>query len=211
MSTPPALARRALPRRALPRRALPRRTAFTHASLLLATVAMLSACSSAPPSQGGSTPTAAPTPAPTPSAAPEVTITAGPVDTAMGLRAMRIDLLNAGTKPYTVRGYPAVRVLDDGLRPLDVAVLDGTAKISRIERFDGPPRRVTAAPGEHLAAVVVWRNTVADIEVPAMTGRRLEIAPGGGRPAQTVTPDGGIDLGTTGRLAVSAWTTPPAG
>jgi hypothetical protein len=127
----------------------------------------------------------------------------------MGLRAMRVDLLNTGARPYTVRGHPALRVLDAERRPLDVAVLEGTAKISRIEKFDGPARQVTAAPGEHLVAVVVWRNTVTDTQVPATTGRYLEVAPATGRPARLLTPEGGLDLGSTGRLAVSAWTVPP--
>ncbi|GAA2076588.1 DUF4232 domain-containing protein [Actinomadura alba] len=196
MSTPPAASRRTL---------------GTHVGLLLVTIAALSACfSEAKPK--ALDPVRSPTTSSTPGCpASGVAITPAPVDAAMGLRAMRIDLLNCGTAPYTLQGYPAVRVLDADRRPLDVTVLDGTAKISRIERFDGPPKRVTAAPGGHLAAVVVWRNSVTDVEVSAATGRYLEIAPADGRPAQTVTPEGGIDLGTTGRLAVSAWTTPPTG
>jgi hypothetical protein len=187
-----------------------RRTLGAHVGLLLATIVALSACSSAEkPKALNPVRTPTTTNSPTGCPAPGVVITPRPVDAAMGLRAMRIDLFNCGTAPYTVRGYPAVRVLDADRRPLGVTVLDGTAKVSRIERFDGPPKRVTAAPGEHLAAVVVWRNTVTDVEVSAATGRYLEIAPTDGRPAQTVTPDGGIDLGTTGRLAVSAWITPP--
>jgi hypothetical protein len=200
MNTPPAVSRS---------------TTARQVGLLLAAIAALSACApaltgpganampitAAPPSATTSTATGCP-----PSG---VAITAGPIDAAMGLRAMRIDLLNCATRPYTVRGYPAVQVLDDKRRPLDVAVIDGTAAISRIQRFDGPPQRVTAAPGERLAAVVVWRNTVADTQVPATTGRHLKVTPAAGQPAQTVTSDGGIDLGTTQRLAVSAWTTPP--
>jgi hypothetical protein len=194
--------------------------AARRAGPLLATIVALSACAPTPANPGPALPpvTARPTPSATTSAAtscppPGVVITAGLVDAALGLRAMGIDLLNCGTEPYTVQGYPAVRVLDDDRQPLDVAVLDGTAAISSspIVRYDGPPQRVTAAPGERITAVVVWRNTVADTSIPAATGRYLEIAPAEGQPAQTVTPGGGIDLGTTGRLAVSAWITPPTG
>ena len=66
------------------------------------------------------------------------------------------------------------------------------------------PQRVTAAPGERFAAVVVWRNTVADV-TPPVTARYLDVALEPGRSAQRVRPDGGLDLGTTGRLAVSPW------
>jgi hypothetical protein len=186
------------------------RAAVCRAGPLLALIAAVGACTSAPNPGIALTPPVTATAVPgCPSAG--VTLTAGPIDAAMGLRAMRVDLVNCGTEPYTVQGYPAVRVLDDQRRPLGVPVLEGTAAISRIERFEGRPQRVTAAPGGRLAAVVVWRNTVTDASVPAVTGRHLEVVPGGGQPAQTLTPEGGIDLGTTGRLAVSRWITPPSG
>jgi hypothetical protein len=176
-------------------------------------IATVSACALEPAGRSAPPVTAEPTPATTSAATdcppPGVIITAGSIDAAMGLRAMRIDLFNCGTEPYGVQGYPTARVLDDHRRPLKVAVLDGTAAISRIDRFDGRPKRVTAAPGQHLEAVVVWRNTVTDTSVPATTGRYLEIAPVSGQPVQTVTPDGGLDLGSTGRLAVSSWISPP--
>lgn len=134
-------------------------------------------------------------------------ITAGPVDAAMGLRVMSIDLLNCGEEPYTVQGYPIIRVLDDDQQPLDVSILEGTAAIAGgIEPSDGPPQPVTADPGEHILAFVAWRNTVTDVS--PITGHYLEVAPANGQSPQTVTPNGGIDLGTTGRLATGPWRTP---
>ena len=132
---------------------------------------------------------------------------AGPVDAAMGLRVMSIDLLNCGEEPYTVQGYPIIRVLDDDQQPLDVSILEGTAAIAGgIEPSDGPPQPVTADPGEHILAFVAWRNTVTDVS--PITGHYLEVAPANGQSPQTVTPNGGIDLGTTGRLATGPWRTP---
>ncbi len=59
-------------------------------------------------------------------------------------------------------------------------------------------------PGGTAKARVLWRNTVTDGDAVAAT--YLSVAPAPGAPEQLVTPDGGIDLGTTGRLAVNAWT-----
>lgn len=52
---------------------------------------------------------------------------------------------------------------------------------------------------------MLWRNTVTDSNRPATTGTYLQIAPAAGEPAHLILPDGGIDIGTTGRLAVNAW------
>jgi hypothetical protein len=129
----------------------------------------------------------------------------------MGLRAMRIEMVNCGTRPYFANGYPAVRVLDGDRKPLDVAVTNGTSAISRIEGFDGPPKPVTVPPGDKVAAVVVWRNTVTEGTVAATTGTYLGIAPAAGGDWQTVRPDGGIDVGTTGKIGVSPWVRPRQG
>lgn len=161
---------------------------------------------------------AAPTPDPTPPAPTAstgpacppagVSITAGQVEAASGLRALKVEMVNCGTGSYTANGYPALRVLDADRRPLGVTVAEGTAKISRITGFDGPPQPVTLAPGARAAAVLVWRNTVTDATVPATTGAHIEMAPAAGQPAQVLTPDGGVDLGTTGTIATSPWVAP---
>ncbi|GAA4737406.1 DUF4232 domain-containing protein [Phytohabitans rumicis] len=140
---------------------------------------------------------------------PGVTLTAGQVDVAMGLRAMRVEMVNCGSQPYTANGYPTLQVLDADRRHLDVAVVQGTARISRITGFDGPPQPVTLAPGARASAVVVWRNTVTDANVPATTGTHLAMAPAAGQPVQVLSPAGGVDLGTTGTIATSPWV-PPA-
>lgn len=129
----------------------------------------------------------------------------------MGLRAMSVELANCGTGPYTASGYPAVRVLAGDRKPLDVKVANGSSSIARIDGFDGPPKPLTVPPGGTAVAVVVWRNTVTDATVAATNGTYLDVAPAAGGAWQTVTPDGGIDLGTTGRLGVSAWVRPRQG
>jgi hypothetical protein len=170
--------------------------------VLLSATALLAACDgSAPPPPRPAPPTDAAAACPDSGFA----ITTGAVDAALGLRAMSIALVNCGSRPYTVNGYPAVRVLDANRNPLDVEVGNGSSPISAPDSYDTPPRPVTLQPGRTATARLLWRTTVTESTVPATSGAYLEIAPAKGQPAQTVTPQGGIDLGTTGRLGVNAW------
>ncbi|MGW5362025.1 DUF4232 domain-containing protein [Actinopolymorpha pittospori] len=172
---------------------------------LVAGAALLAACSGPAPVP----PPVPPTPSPTSTAAacPKsgVDITAGQVDSAMGLRALGISLTNCGTRDYTANGYPVVRVLDEDRHPLDITVGNGSSPVSAPDSYDVPPRPVTLRPGEQVTARILWRNTVTDSTVRTTNGRYLEIAPAPGEPAQIIAPSGGIDLGTTGRLAVNDW------
>ncbi|MEO3742702.1 DUF4232 domain-containing protein [Plantactinospora sp. B5E13] len=171
---------------------------------LLGATALLAGCGgpSRPPVPE---PTVTVAPTPTASCADGFQISAGQVSAAMGLRALGIELRNCGTAPYRVQGFPVVRLLDDRRQPLDVTVGNGSSPVSAPDSYDGPPREVVLAPGEVARARVLWRNTVTEATTPATNGSFLEIAPAPGTPAQLVAPDGGIDLGTTGRLAVNAW------
>ncbi|MCZ7415236.1 DUF4232 domain-containing protein [Streptomyces sp. WMMC897] len=147
-----------------------------------------------------------PTPSPEPITCPDSGVritTPWPPEAAMGLRAMGLTLTNCGDTPYTVEGYPEARVLDAERRPVDVQVLDGTGRIAGIGGEDGAVRRVTLQPGESAQASVVWRNTVEFGDV--VHAPHLDVAPGAGEPWHTLTPDGGLDLGTTGRIALSPW------
>ncbi|WP_229786614.1 MULTISPECIES: DUF4232 domain-containing protein [Actinokineospora] len=187
-----------------PAATLPPRRTVRRLAALLGGSAALAACASPAPVP----PPPPPPPAPTSAVAacPEsgVEITAGEVESAMGLRALGILLTNCGTDDFTVNGYPVVRVLDADHRPLDVTVGTGSAPVSAPDAYDVPPEPVTLRPGDHVTARVLWRNTV-DSTAPATQGHFLEVAPAEGEPAQLLAPDGGIDLGTTGRLAVNAW------
>jgi hypothetical protein len=137
-----------------------------------------------------------------------VLVRAGAVDAASGLRAMRLELLNCGTAAYSVNGYPDVRVLDEDRKPFDVTVVRGSSAVALIDGFDTAPAPVTAMPGEWLTVGLVWRNTVTDVVVDPVNGTYLEVVPAPGQPPQTVRPDGPVDLGTTGRLGITAWGVP---
>lgn len=127
----------------------------------------------------------------------------------MGLRVMRVEMVNCGNGPYRVDGYPALRVLDGERKPMTIEVLDGFSAItSSITGFDGAPKPVELSPGQAAAAVVVWRNAVTEASTTSTNATYLEIAPADGQPPQVVAVDGGLDLGTTGRLGVSPWTPP---
>jgi hypothetical protein len=173
--------------------------------------------SAADPQPGPRTtsPTSSPTRSPatvepsgTPGACPPsgMLVRLGGHDAAMGLRVLGIELVNCGSVPITLNGYPEVRILDDDRALLPVTVIRGSTAVASIDNFDTPPAPVTAAPGGRLVAGLVWRNRVEAGEV--VTGTYLEIVPAPGQPAQTVRPEGRIDLGTTGRLGVTAWGPP---
>ncbi|WP_413104686.1 DUF4232 domain-containing protein [Streptomyces sp. Inha503] len=150
------------------------------------------------------------TPSPTaPAACPDsgVLLRAAEADAAMGLRVQRIELVNCGTRAYTVSGHPSVQVLDEDLEPLEVTVSHGASAIATLDGFETATGPVRLKPGERAVARLAWRNLVTDVTRPAADGRYLKIAPnGGGEDAQTV-PDH-VDLGTTGKLGVSAWARP---
>ena len=146
--------------------------------------------------------TAEPTPAAT--CSPEgIAITERGVSAAMGLRALGLELVNCGDRPYELRGYPAVTLRDADGDPIRVRVIPGAAPIT--SGFDQPPTRIVLAPGERAGAALIWRNLVTDATVVATDGTELDVAPVAGRPAYPVALDGPIDLGNTGRLGVSAW------
>jgi hypothetical protein len=134
-----------------------------------------------------------------------VTFVAAGSDAAMGIRVLTIEMVNCGTSPYTVEGYPRVRLFDEDHEPVEVEVAQGSAGIASVPAFDDPPEPVTLRPGEKAAAGLLWRNLVTDATVPATTATYLEAAPARGRPWQPVPQPVTIDLGNTGRLGVGAW------
>jgi hypothetical protein len=124
----------------------------------------------------------------------------------MGLRALDISLVNCGRKTYRVTGYPVVRALGKDRKRLKLTVLHGVTEIAGpLPNASGPPRRVVLEPGHRATFVVVWRNTYNDIRHPPVNAVYLSVAPATGRPAQVVMPEGGLDLGSTGRFGVSPW------
>jgi hypothetical protein len=124
-------------------------------------------------------------------------------DAAMGLRALGLELVNCGDRPYQLNGYPILHVFDEQREPIMLRVVNGAGEIT--SGFDQPARPVDLAPAERATAVVLWRNLVTDSTVVATNGEFLTVAPAAGQPAEEVDPDGPIDLGNTGRIGVSAW------
>ncbi|MFI9237419.1 DUF4232 domain-containing protein [Streptomyces sp. NPDC053079] len=156
------------------------------------------------PSTGSHAPSA-PTSVPSDCAEEGLRVTAGAVDGAMGLRSFEVRLVNCGSTSRTVNGYPDVRVLDERGQALDVAVHHGLAAVASSGVDDSVPRPVTLRPGQAAEAVVLWRNTYDDTSRPPLHGTHLNVAPAPGGTWQRLTPDGGVDLGSTGKLAVGPW------
>ncbi|MCY1140876.1 DUF4232 domain-containing protein [Actinoplanes sp. Pm04-4] len=173
-------------------------------ALALLVVVLLAGCATTQPyattpatSQAGTTPTCP---------AEGVQLRTDDVDAAMGLRALGITLINCGHAPYQVDDYPRVRALDEDHSPLNVTVLEGVGDIAPgIPIAGATPQPLVLQPGERAGAAVVWRNKYDDIREPPVDVVYLRMAPQLGRPAQLLEPEGGLDLGSTGRLAVSPW------
>ncbi|MFK0169574.1 DUF4232 domain-containing protein [Streptomyces sp. NPDC090306] len=131
-----------------------------------------------------------------------VRITADDGDAAMGLRVVGLTVVNCGSSPYHLDGYPQLTLLDDGREPVDgVKVVEGGKGVALLDGFDAPPAPVTLAPGQSARAGIMWRNTTGSgtaVNVPYVEVR----AKAGAAPVM-VTPH--LDLGTTGKLGVSAW------
>ncbi|MEU5952940.1 DUF4232 domain-containing protein [Streptomyces sp. NPDC047525] len=139
-----------------------------------------------------------------------VRIEAGMVNPAMGLRAMSVTVTNCGKDIYRLKGYPKLRVLDEHREPLDVQILEGTEPIMARDDDPGPNHRVSLKRGEEAYTVLVWRNTVTDTTTTAVSGTYLKVTPAPGTRPGTVTPEGRIDLGNTGRIGTTAWQREPA-
>jgi hypothetical protein len=161
--------------------------------LIILTALALTACGSPPP----------PTPPPAPAA--KLVIQLGAIDAAMGLRSLDIRMTNQGTAPAQINGYADIRILDDKHQPIDAHIGHGTAGVATVDGFDTPPQPITLEPGHTVHAGLLWRNLVTQTDRKATKGAYLDIAPSTGQPFQTVEPDGGIDLGNTTTLGLSAW------
>ncbi|GIM90679.1 DUF4232 domain-containing protein [Paractinoplanes toevensis] len=135
-----------------------------------------------------------------------VRVELGTGDAAAGLRVLDFFLVNCGTAVVKVKGYPAVRLLDEQRRNVSVNILQGTYVITgSVPDWNKPPREVVLRPGERATAVVAWRNTYDNLADPPVNATHLEITPTAGGTAQVLTPRGDIDLGSTGRIGVSSW------
>ncbi|WP_237518917.1 DUF4232 domain-containing protein [Streptomyces sp. SID5910] len=123
-------------------------------------------------------------------------------DAAMGLRVVGLHLENCGSRPHDLEGYPALQLLDEELEPVDgIRVVRGGEGVALLDGFDAPPLPVTLRSGESARAGLMWRNTTEfgeAVNVPYVRVRERD-----GSAPVIVAP--GLDLGTTGKLGVSAW------
>ncbi|MGW5191209.1 DUF4232 domain-containing protein [Kribbella sp. NPDC004138] len=141
-----------------------------------------------------------PTPTPPPPTCPPsgASITVGPVEPALGHRAVVLKLTNCRAAPLTLNGYPEVTVLNGRRRTMNVTITHGMSYMAR----DPGPTQIRLRKGESALAAVSWSNTVEVAEDKA-SGTYLAIARrAGDRP--TVWPVD-TDLGTTAKLTLTAW------
>ncbi|MFI8264499.1 DUF4232 domain-containing protein [Streptomyces sp. NPDC085665] len=159
-------------------------------------------------------PTIAPTAAASPPAAaaapacPEggVRLLEGPGDAAMGLRVADVQLVNCGTQPYVLEGYPEIRLMDRKRAPVEVTVVHGADGITSAPTgVEGVPQRIELRPGQAASLALVWRNLVTDSTVPAAEGWVLDVTPRPGAPRMELELRHSVDLGNTGRLGISPW------
>jgi hypothetical protein len=186
---------------------------------VLAATALTVALSACGPQPGaGSQPPGTPRTSTAPTASPDPTagtapatcpgsglaVSAGPVDAALGLRAVTLTVLNCGSVAATVEGYPALRLLDEQRAALEVTVDQQPDPVGNDPGLPITP--VTLPPGGTAQAVVLWRNTVEVAEDNA-PGSYVAVtaAPGDDEQAVSVV----VDLGSTARLVSGPWR-PPA-
>ncbi|WP_233599052.1 DUF4232 domain-containing protein [Amycolatopsis sp. WAC 01375] len=161
---------------------------------------VVTGCSSPPPPPAPPPPAETPVPGtvePAGCLGTGITVKSGPVDAALGHRAVVLTLTNCGTAPRTLTGYPEIRLLDKEKRPMAVEVEHGSSYMA----IDPGVSPQTVQPGGTLLSVVSWSNTVTVGSPEA--GAYVTVAAAKGDPEQRITVD--TDLGTTGKLKLTAW------
>jgi hypothetical protein len=123
-------------------------------------------------------------------------------DAAMGLRVVGLHLVNCGTRPIRLNGYPKLTIQDEDHDPVDgVRILEGTDRISTGLGGDTDPRPVVLSPGEAAVTSLAWRNTTQAGEPVNAPYVRVWATPAAD--PVMVVPE--LDLGTTGELGVGPW------
>ncbi|KUN28359.1 hypothetical protein AQJ23_10815 [Streptomyces antibioticus] len=149
-----------------------------------------------------SVPTAEASSASGPCPASGVHVYADEGDAAMGLRVVGLHLVNCGTAPYRLNGYPGLELLDEDHEKVDgVRILHGTDAISTGAGGGGSPRPVVLKPGEAARTTLAWRNTTQAGD--AVNAPYVRVRPKPGAAPVMVIPE--LDLGTTGKLGVGPW------
>jgi hypothetical protein len=127
-------------------------------------------------------------------------------DAASGLRAVGLELRNCGGKPYRMKGFPDLEILDEDRKPLGVNVLHGVGEVTALPPWEVEPKDVTIAPGESVTALLVWRNLTTDAETVAV-GEFVSVAAATGLPRHVLALH--VDAGNTGKVAISPWVGEP--
>jgi hypothetical protein len=123
-------------------------------------------------------------------------------DAALGLRVVGLHLVNCGTGPVQLNGYPKLTIQDENHHTVDgVRILQGTDQIGTGVGGDGSPQPVTLRPGEAAVAGLAWRNTTQAGEPVNAPYVRVWATPAAD--PVMVVPE--LDLGTTGKLGVGPW------
>ncbi|MFE2020675.1 DUF4232 domain-containing protein [Streptomyces sp. NPDC059499] len=129
-----------------------------------------------------------------------VRVDVGPVLTAMFNRAVTLTLVNCGTKPYRVNGYPSVRALGEDGKRIPVPVnADGS-----MFGNDQGAKGVTLKPGGTVRSILAWVSTEEGGDL--IEGNALEIAPAPDTGAR-IFPLEGHDLRLMDELNTTAWRT----
>ncbi|NEA16686.1 DUF4232 domain-containing protein [Streptomyces halstedii] len=129
-----------------------------------------------------------------------VSVSMGPVQTAMFHRAVVLTLTNCGTAPYRVDGYPAVRALGEDGGRIPVPVNPGGSMFGQ----DQGPEQIVLKPGGTVRSILAWVSTQEGGDL--IEGDALEIAAAPDAGAR-VFPLEGHDLRLMDELNTTAWRT----
>ncbi|TXS47130.1 DUF4232 domain-containing protein [Streptomyces sp. OR43] len=122
----------------------------------------------------------------------------GPVEAALGHRAVGLTLTNCGAGPHRVNGYPSVRALDENGDALPVEVNPGSSYFGN----DKGPEEVMLAPGKTMRSLLVWVSTPTGGDL--IEGDALEIAPAPGLEPRTF-PLEGSDVRLLDEFTMTGW------
>ncbi|MET4925171.1 DUF4232 domain-containing protein [Streptomyces sp. PSRA5] len=116
---------------------------------------------------------------------------------AMGVRVITVKLWNCGDKPYRVKGYPGIELLDEDREPIDVSITRGKDR----------PRQLTLAPNGTARTHLQWNNRVTSFDGAPTPGAHVRVTPAPGE--EPISLPLVVDLGTGSLLDVTAWAADP--
>lgn len=127
-----------------------------------------------------------------------VTVMAWSAEKAMGLRDVTLRAFNCGQMNRTFSGYPGVRLLDANGMQLPVAIRKGVIASGL---RNPKPADIVIKPGDSAMTLLSWRTTTT--QANPITAAQVRILPVRGAQPQVLPLT--VDLGNTGRVAITAW------